>query len=120
MSVPWAREGSGFTLLFEAFIIAFQDLYHQSQDDAETYLKKWFFWATHSRLEPIIDAAYTIKRHWNGILRWFESKINNGILEGINSLIQAAKRKARGYRSVRNLITMVYLVAGKLNMHLPI
>ena len=29
------------------------------------------------------------------------------LIEGINSLVQAAKAKARGYRSVRNLIAMV-------------
>ena len=55
----------------------------------------------------------------DGVLRWFTSKINNGILEGINSLIQAAKAKARGYRTKRNLITMLYLIAGKLNFDLP-
>jgi transposase len=40
---------------------------------------------------------------------------SNGLLEGLNSLIQAAKRRARGYRTARNYKTMIYLVAGKLN-----
>ena len=66
-----------------------------SEQAAAAYLKKWYFWATHSRLEPIIDAAHTVKRHWDGILRWFDSKIANGLIEGINSLVQAAKAKAR-------------------------
>jgi transposase len=97
----------------------FQDLYKQPVEEAESFLKKWYFWATHSRLEPIKEAAYTIKRHWNGVLRWFHSNINNGILEGINSLIQAAKARARGYRTKRNLITMIYIIAGKLDFDLP-
>lgn len=97
----------------------FQEFYTQPAATAEAFLKKWYFWATHSRLEPIKEAAYTIKRHWSGILRWFTSKINNGILEGINSLIQAAKARARGYRTQRNLITMIYILAGKLNFGLP-
>lgn len=97
----------------------FQELYNQPKDLAETFLKKWYFWAAHSRLQPIIDAAQTIKNHWHGILRWFDSRISNGILEGINSLIQAAKAKARGFRSTRNLITVVYLIAGKLDLKLP-
>jgi transposase len=59
-----------------------------------------------------------LKRHWAGILQWFESKINNGVLEGISSLIQAAKAKARGYRSTKNLITIIYLIAGKLDLRL--
>ena len=77
------------------------------------------FWATHTRLPPIIDAARAVKRHSDGILRWFHSKIANGLIEGINSLVQAAKAKARGYRSIRNLTAMVYLLAGKLDLSLP-
>jgi len=100
--------------------LAFQELYQQdSPKQAAQYLKRWYFWATHSRLSPMIDAAHTVKRHWNGILRWFDSKIANGLIEGINSLVQAAKAKARGYRSVRNLKAMVYLLAGKLDLRLP-
>jgi transposase len=96
--------------------LTFQDLYEQPREQAEQFLKRWYFWATHSRLQPMIAAARTIKRHWAGILGWFESGISNGVLEGINSLIQAAKSKARGYRSTRNLITIVYLIAGKLDL----
>jgi hypothetical protein len=44
----------------------------------------------------MIDAARTIKRHWDGILRWHDTHIANGLLEGINSLVQAAKAKAGG------------------------
>ncbi len=100
--------------------LAFQELYDQSSLEAgANYLKAWYFWATHSRLDPMIEAARTVKRHWDGILRWFDSKIANGLIEGINSLVQAAKAKARGYRSSRNLKAMVYLLAGKLDLKLP-
>ena len=67
----------------------------------------------------MIEAAKTIKRHWDGVLRWFHTRIANGILEGINSLVQAAKAKARGYRSTRNLKAIIYLIAGKLQFDLP-
>lgn len=100
--------------------LTFQDLYSQpDRASAEAFLKKWYFWATHSRLPPMIDAAKSIKRHWDGVLRWFDTKIANGLLEGINSLVQAAKAKARGYRSNRNLCAMIYLIAGKLEFQLP-
>lgn len=56
-----------------------------------------------------------LRSHYDGVVQWFQSKLNNGILEGINSLFQAAKRKARGYRSHKNMIAMVYLLAGKLD-----
>lgn len=99
--------------------LAFQELYEQPSHEAgKVFLRQWYFWATHSRLAPVIDAARTVKRHWDGILRWFDSKIANGLIEGINSLVQAAKAKARGYRSIRNLKAMVYLIAGKLDLQL--
>jgi len=97
--------------------LVFQDFYHQPRKHAETYLKKWCNWASRSRIQAMVDAARTIRNHWYGVLRWFTSKITNGLLEGINSLIQAAKAKARGYRTSRNLIAMVYLIAGKLELN---
>ena len=100
--------------------LTFQQLYQQrSLNAGAAFLKRWYFWATHSRLPPMIEAARTVKRHWDGILHWFESRIANGLIEGINSLVQAAKAKARGYRSTRNLKAMVYLLTGKLDLGLP-
>lgn len=98
----------------------FQDAFaFQDVADAEPFLKHWYFWATHSRIAPMVKAAKTIKKHWAGVLRWFTSRISNGAMEAINGLIQSAKRKARGFRSTNYLITMIYLIAGKLDFRLP-
>ena len=91
----------------------------KNREEAEQYLKKWYFWATHSRLEAIIEVAKTIKNHWDGILNYFNSRITNGILEGMNSIVQLIKRNARGYRNPRYFINMIYLKIGKLNFKLP-
>jgi transposase len=72
--------------------------------------------ARRSQLEPMKDLAKTVKKHEEGILRWFHSRMTNGRLEGLNGLVQAANRKARGYRNVQNLITMVYMTANKLRL----
>ncbi|MES0447356.1 MAG: ISL3 family transposase [Desulfobacterales bacterium] len=94
----------------------FQEIYKaKSRKGFEIALKKWYFWATHSRIEWMIDAAKMIKRHWDGVLRWFDSKINNGILEGLNGIVQAARAKARGYRTFKNYAAMIYLLTGKLD-----
>ncbi|MEI8003757.1 MAG: transposase, partial [Methanothrix sp.] len=61
-----------------------------------------------------------IKQHLNGITNYIKTKINNGILEGTNSLIQAAKDSARGFRSTKNFIITIYLRMGKLKFNLPI
>lgn len=96
----------------------FQEIYKAStEDEFEDLLNKWYFWATHSRLEPIKEAAYTIKNHWDGVLQWKKSRINNGLLEGLNSLIQAAKAKARGFRNIRYFKIVAFLVTGKLDFN---
>lgn len=80
----------------------------------ENLLTKWYFWATHSQLGPMKEVAKTIKNHWDGIIQWKKSQINNGILEGLNSVVQAAKRRARGYK-FKHFKTIVYLITGGLD-----
>lgn len=96
--------------------LAFQEFWTTPHIFADVFLKEWLGWATRSKLEPMIRVAKTIKQHEEGILRWFHSKMTNGLLEGINGLVQAAKRRARGYRNVDNLIAMVYMTANKLRL----
>jgi len=100
--------------------VSLQEIYQECKTiiEADQALSKWYNWAIRSRLEPIKEAARTIRRHWGGILTWFDGHLNNGGVESTNSLIQAAKARAKGYGTVRHLITMAYLVAGKL-AHLP-
>jgi transposase len=99
--------------------LAFQDIYTApSREWGELILDRWYSWAVRCRLEPMKKVARTIKQHRDGILRWFDSKIANGLIEGINSLVQAAKAKARGYRSLRNLMAIIYLIAGNIDLKL--
>ena len=95
---------------------AFQQIYQAPTSEMfDKLLRKWYFWATHSRINPIKEAAYTIQRHWDGIVNWFDYKISNGILEGFNSIFQAAKAKARGYRRYDTIKAIIYLLTGKLD-----
>ena len=84
-------------------------------DAAEEYLRRWIDEVHTSGLKPLIKFTRMLEDHWLGVMRWHHSRVSNGLLEGLNSLIQAAKRRARGYRTNRNYIAMIYLVAGKLN-----
>ena len=100
--------------------LAFQDLYaERSPAWAGLIFDRWCTWARRSRLAPMKAVAATMIAKRDGILAWFQSRIANGLIEGINSLVQAAKAKARGYRSTRTLKAITYLVAGKLNLRLP-
>lgn len=94
----------------------FQEAYREETFEAfREHLYRWFWWATHSRIEPMADVARTIRNHWLGVLNWVKHKDSNGILEGLNSLVQAAKAKARGFRTLKNLKIIAYLVTSKLD-----
>ncbi len=84
-------------------------------EEAEGALKKWFWKASHSRLEPMVKAAWTVKSHWDGIMNWFRNRTSNGILEGMNSMVQSVKARARGYRNKKYFILMAYLIGGRLD-----
>ncbi|MBF0423506.1 MAG: ISL3 family transposase [Magnetococcales bacterium] len=100
--------------------LTIQELFLQpSREEGEAFLKRWYFWATHSRLPPIVSAAKTIKKHWDGVLNWFDSQLTSGLVEGFNSLLQAAKARARGYRTNENFIAMAYLIGSRLDFALP-
>lgn len=87
----------------------------ESRTEAENLLTRWHRKAAKSSIHLIRNMAETVKEHWNGILSHFESKLTSGFLEGINSLIQSAKTRARGYRNLDNMIAIAYVIAGKLN-----
>lgn len=86
---------------------------------ARNFLGKWNIWVQISGLGPMIKAAKTIMDKADEILRAIQTGMSNGFLEAINGRVQAAKRMARGYRSKRNLKTIIYLVAGGIMDALP-
>lgn len=100
--------------------LTLQDVYFaSSREAAEKELKAWYNWAIRCQINPVRKVAKTVKKHWNGILAWFDSQLSNGFIEAINGLIQSTKRRARGYRTTKNLINMAYLISGKLDFKLP-
>ena len=102
------------------FRLTFQEIFTiQNRHQGAVLLKAWMENAKASGLPPLVKVTYTLMNHWDGVLRWFESQITNGILEGFNSLLQSAKAKARGYRTHKNFINMAYLILGKLDLRLP-
>ena len=88
--------------------------YDQHPSHGPEYLRSWCYGAKRSRLQPITDFVTLVERHWDGIITWHATRVSNGLLEGTNSLIQAAKARARGYRTKNKMITIAYLIAGKL------
>ena len=100
---------------------AFRDLYSISDaESAAGYLAFWCDKADDSKLVPFQNFSQTIKKHWNGVLAYFKpGNLNNGLLEGINTKIQLAKRRARGFSNIDNFIHMIYFISGKLKLDYP-
>ena len=61
-------------------------------------------------LEQFKKVARTISMKINGILNYFENRLTNAVLEGINSMIQYIKTRARGYKNTENFKAMIYLM----------
>ncbi len=84
---------------------------------AEKFFQRWYWWATHSRLKPMIDVAKLIKRHLDNILTYLKHQITNAMMEGFNSKIQSIKANARGYRNFRNYRVAILFNCGKLALY---
>ena len=87
--------------------------------EAEKVFNRLTSWLKRSRLEPMKKVADTLRKHKKAILGYFFARVTNAVAEGINSMIQSAKRRARGYRTLESYKCMIYLVAGKLSLDCP-
>jgi transposase len=96
-----------------------QQLFGMDAKTARRFLDRWNAWVQVSDLGPMKKLAKTIMAKSRGILRSIETGLSNGVLEAINGNVQAAKRKAKGYRSKRNLKAIVYLIAGDVLANSP-
>lgn len=88
---------------------AFRNLwFYKTAGWANRYLNQWFWWATHSRLEPLRKFAWMIRRHEDNILSYFKLPITNASVEGLNNKAKIISRRAYGFRSVKSHILNLY------------
>ncbi len=80
------------------------------------YFKSWYFWATHSRLDPIKKAAKTLKTHLDNIVTYARHRITNAMAEGMNAKIERIKRMACGFRNREHYRTAIYFHCGGLDV----
>ena len=84
---------------------------------AMKYWKQWYFWATHSRLAPVVEVARMINNHLANVMTYFDHRITNAVSEGLNSKIQTIKKMACGYRNRDNFKTAIFFHCGGLNLY---
>lgn len=90
--------------------------YHYTAS-ASKFFDRWYFWATHSRLPPIITAARILKRHLPGLLAYTKHRITNAVAEGTNGRIQLIKANARGYRNFAQYRIAILFHCGGLDLY---
>ena len=86
---------------------------------AEAELKHWVFRAFHSRIPEIVELSRKIRRRRPDILRTIEPGYSNARLEAFNNRIKVTIRMAYGFHHVTNLIALIMLRCGGLDMHPP-
>ena len=100
--------------------VLFNDLWTMpDKPAAHAFLDQWCAEVETAKIPAFMKFAKTVRAHWNGIVHFVESRLSNGILEGINHKVQLAKRRARGFRNIDNFINMIYFLCGKLQFSYP-
>jgi transposase len=95
----------------------FRGFYEQSTEAAgREFFKNWYAWASRCQLKPVVKVAKMIHRHFERIVTWFSHQISNATAEGFNSLIQALKSAARGFRNFENYRVRILFKCGKLDL----
>lgn len=83
---------------------------------ARTFFRRWYWWATHSRLAPMIKVARMLKAHLPNILTYLTHRITNAVTEGLNAKIQWIKFASRGFRNREAFKTAILFHCGGLDL----
>ncbi len=81
---------------------------------ADFYFDLWYEDVGRYGAPEMKRAADSLMNRKEDILRWYDSRINNGIVEGMNTQFKLLIRRARGFTNVNHLIAMSYLLFSQL------
>jgi transposase len=84
---------------------------------AARYFERWYSWAIRSRLEPVKKVARMCRRHLANLLTYFEHRLTNGPIEGLNNRIQGLVKKAFGYRNRERFKRDILFHLGGLDLY---
>lgn len=84
---------------------------------AEAKLEEWLTWASHSRLQPFVKLARTVRQYRDGILEYVRNRLNNGRTEGLNGKARTITRRSYGFHSASSLIAMLFLCCGGIHAY---
>jgi transposase len=85
--------------------------------DAEEHLKGVLSWLSRSRLAPFVKLGKSLRKHWDGIIGYYKNFTTSAAMESLNSRLQQARARARGYRRFENFQAIAYWIAGDLKIN---
>ena len=109
------NESSMETAIAYKMKTAFDQLWKVHPTKAEPLLENWLHNALISQLKPFVKFVNTVRNNYKGIVKSIKTNITNAIAEGINSKVQIAKSRARGFRSMDSFMAMIYFLGNDFN-----
>lgn len=79
-----------------------------SRAQMQRFLQEWCQWAQDSGVRQMQSVAKTLQLHARGILAWWDHRISNGRMEGINNKIRTLLRQTYGLRDERYFQLRLY------------
>ena len=105
-----------------AKVWAFKDNLRQFYDNhtkygANEFFKRWYTAALALGNVYLTKVANMLHTHMEGMLAYIYHRVNNGIVESLNSQIQLIKANARGFRKFKNFRIAILFFLGKLEVY---
>lgn len=88
-------------------------------DTIHDLLMDWLQWIDQEGSAPFLKAANTIAEHFDGICAYIYTGHTNARAEGLNRKIRVVTSRAYGFKSVENLMAMITLCCGGLDVPWP-
>lgn len=74
----------------------------KDRPQAERFLRVWMYKAERTGDRFLLKFVQTLRNWWSEFLNYFDDRITNGFVEGINRAIRLIINRAYGYRSFEN------------------
>jgi len=99
-------------LLKEEFRLIFERIDDKAQ--ATRFLRAWIFKARQTHNKYLLAFINTLQNWWHEILNYFDERITNGFVEGINRAIRTTIWRAYGFRNFENFRLQILAEHGSL------
>jgi len=102
-------------LLKEEFRLIFERI--RDQEQARRFLMAWIFKVQQTNNPYLLAFVKTLRNWWQQILNFFDERITNGFVEGINRAIRAIIWRACGFRNFDNFKLQILAELGFSRQH---